>query len=70
MARSWISAQVKSPVRPSPPMVARCSSGFSVGEQTRRLPSERSSSEDTHVSTEGASMVVVLAVHVVGDASS
>jgi len=51
-------------------MVARCSSGFSVGEQTRRLPSERSSSEDTHVSTEGASMVVVLAVHVVGDASS
>jgi len=38
-------AQVMSPVRPSHPMVARYSSRFSVGEQSRWLPSERSSSK-------------------------
>ena len=40
---SW--AQVMRPVRPMPPMVAAYQSGFSVGVQRRRVPSERTSSK-------------------------
>ena len=62
-------AQVMRPVRPRPPMVAAYQSGFSVGEQRRRVPSERTSSK-RDVAAEGAGDVVVLAVDVVGDGAA
>ena len=45
MGRSRSCAQVMTPVNPMPPMVAANQSGFSVGEHSRRVPSDRTSSK-------------------------
>ena len=67
---SWMSAQAITPVRPSPPMVARNMSEFSSELQITSPSFDRCRADLADVSTESSSTMMVLTVDVVGDGSA